>query len=567
MNSYLFVFTISPVQSFIAQARKTKDLFTGSQLISDLIRNAMNHFNDNEIIFPFKSNKHLPNRFLALINKENDEEVQKLGEIVENSVRNYFKEKANEIFIKYLKLDLISNKIFIKQIESFLEIYWTAINLNSDYYEDYENVEKQLSSIKNYRPFIQLEERGRKCSICGQRNVIIKNDDNKISDQIKGLINPGEGLCAICFTKRFYIDKSYPSTAEIALSDTINKIENNDEGKNILNKFQQCFGSLFDAQLYYEENLNKKYFEKQGFSSLIKSIDEIIKCHRELKKYATSKNLTFPSYYSLVMFDADSMGDIVAGKKLKENYKHELKEFQKTLAKSLNDFINQTKLHESAGSIVYSGGDDFMAFMNLNYLFTELKTLHKNFDNIINSQVNNFLKDKITFSAGIVIAHYKTPLNVVIDECRKLEKDAKNISSEKNAFAISVMKHSGEIIKTIYNWHRDNIFVLDHFNLLSKILNSNEISNSFIKNFQIEFSEAIHKKEKVHDKMILTELERLIKNSKAAKEKKDEIIQKVIDNVFGLYYSSTSLKNFVSALNIIDFIAKYLNGGSNENKN
>lgn len=34
---HLFLFTISPVQSFIAQARKTQDLYAGSLLLSELI--------------------------------------------------------------------------------------------------------------------------------------------------------------------------------------------------------------------------------------------------------------------------------------------------------------------------------------------------------------------------------------------------------------------------------------------------------------------------------------------------------------------------------------------------
>lgn len=567
MNNYLFVFTISPVQSFIAQARKTKDLFTGSQLISDLVRTAMDNFNDDEIIFPFKSNKHLPNRFLALIQKNNDEEVQKLGENVENSVRNFFRSKSIQVAAQSLKLIKELNGSFVKQIETFFEIYWTAVKLNNNYFEDYELVEKQLASIKNYRPFTQLKEQGRKCSICGQRNVIIYGKDDKIQQSLSGIIDQGEGLCAVCFTKRFYLDIGYPSTAEIALSDTIYIIENDNEGKKIIDKFRENFGKSFDAQLYFEENLSKRYFEKQNLSSYIKYLDQIKKNHIDLQKYVNSKNLKLSSYYALVMFDADSMGDIVAGKFLKDDKKNELKEFQKSLAKALNEFASRTTLNEKAGSVVYSGGDDFMAFMNLNHLFSQLENLYNEFDNIINSQVGDYLKSKITFSAGIVITHYKTPLGVVIEECRKLEKEAKKISSDKNAFAVSVMKHSGEINKAIFRWQKNEVFVPNYFSNLSKILNSKKISNSFIKNFQLEFSRVIYEKEIPNDKMILTELERLIRNSQAAKERKDEIIQEVIETTFGVYNASLSIKNFVSALNIIDFIAKYLNGGSNENQN
>lgn len=35
-SSYLFLFTIGPVQSFIAQARKTRDLYAGSKILGGL---------------------------------------------------------------------------------------------------------------------------------------------------------------------------------------------------------------------------------------------------------------------------------------------------------------------------------------------------------------------------------------------------------------------------------------------------------------------------------------------------------------------------------------------------
>jgi len=36
-NQYLFLFTIGPVQSFIAQARKTRDLYAGSAILGEII--------------------------------------------------------------------------------------------------------------------------------------------------------------------------------------------------------------------------------------------------------------------------------------------------------------------------------------------------------------------------------------------------------------------------------------------------------------------------------------------------------------------------------------------------
>lgn len=567
MKNYLFLFTISPVQSFIAQARKTQDLYSGSKLISDLIKSAFENFSkEDQIIFPVKNGENLPNRFVAAVKRNNDEEVKKLGEKIENSVRNYLKSISFKAFKENVITSEDLEKNFLMQIDSFLEIYWTAYEYDQSHYdESYTAAEKQLASIKNYRGFSQLVEKGKKCSICGQRNILI--DVSKLRNDKKYLINKDEGLCAICFTKRFYIKEHYPSTAELSLYDTIHKLESklsNSEIQN-LKEYKSLFGEYFDAQLFYKENLTEQYFRKQNLDKFIKKINEINNEYsRRILTPAKNNNLKITPYYAMVMFDADNMGDWVAGKNLNLNGK--LMDYQNKLSNSLHEFASSIDIKKPEGISVYSGGDDFMGFFNLNYLFARIKELYKNFISIVNTPLKEYLSNKkITISGGIVIAHYKTPLNIVIEECRNLEKEAKKINEDKNAFAISVMKHSGEINKAIFHWiNNDGKVVIDYFEKLSKILSQNKISNSFIKNFQLEFSKLIYPNEIKNGKMVLSELERLIRNSKAAKSN-DSIVEDVIYNAQGIYNSSNSISNFISALHIIDFISKHLNGGNHEN--
>ncbi|MBK6682241.1 MAG: hypothetical protein IPG53_20725 [Ignavibacteriales bacterium] len=51
---YLFLLSIGPVQSFIAQARKSRDLRLGSELLSRLIDTALNEPSIKKVIFPSK---------------------------------------------------------------------------------------------------------------------------------------------------------------------------------------------------------------------------------------------------------------------------------------------------------------------------------------------------------------------------------------------------------------------------------------------------------------------------------------------------------------------------------
>ncbi|MCX7761272.1 MAG: type III-B CRISPR-associated protein Cas10/Cmr2, partial [Candidatus Kryptonium sp.] len=327
-NNSLFLFTIGPVQSFIAQARKTQDFYMGSFILSFLtfkameviIDNIIDKFGPTNIIYPdlykqplvdwfIKKNfkdfellefkeEHLqlptiPNRFVAILPLINKSEIDKLVEQMKGEIDKTIQEAKKTIFSKRgLKLD-ISNEIRGKidsQLSEFPEIYWVALpwridsrdistsdfkNILDDNilkkYEDlwefaknkgeykpnigllyeliYSVLERFMGSRKNVRTFKQpnVEEKGRKCSVCGERDVIFfketKNKskftryNNSVIDLTEKdipvkFIADGEGLCAICFLKRtfeiylkekvssnVFKDLSFPSTAEIACAD------------------------------------------------------------------------------------------------------------------------------------------------------------------------------------------------------------------------------------------------------------------------------------------------------------------------------------------------------------
>jgi CRISPR-associated protein Cmr2 len=573
MKKFIFVFTLSPVQSFISQARKTKDLFAGSLLISKLLNRAVEIVKENrgDIIYPFVSDENpnsqsLPNRFVALVEGKDNDKIQTLGESVEKGVKVLFKEISVETAEKNKSLINNANDYF-KQIDTFLEIYWTALEIdNSDYGKVYNEAEKQLASIKNYRPFDQLIEEGKKCSLCGQRNSVVKAAGD-LPKEYSFALNYGEGLCLVCFTKRFYTSASYPATAQIALADTIDNIEKDIKNGALifLTNYKKIFGEQFDYQLLYESNLNENYFRTQGLKSFINRLGKIREEYKKLYNAAKSINLQFTPYYALVMLDADSMGEWVSGRKI--NSSADLFDFQKRLSKGLYEFANSIKLSLPKGETVYAGGDDFLGFFNLNFLFDELNNIYNNFDRIVNSEVKEYLSDnqKITLSGGIIIAHYKTPLGAVLQECRNLEKRAKDYDENKNAFAISVMKHSGEIQTSWFKWKNGEKFILSDFNELALLLRNKKVTNKFISALYDEFSKIMNVSNLQNQEMIITELKRLIKRAKAARED-EKSVERVINIAVDLFYGSrNNLNNFISSLQIIDFISKHLNGGKYEN--
>jgi len=608
MSQYLFLFTIGPVQSFISQARKTQDLYAGSFLLSDLINSTMNKLeelvnNNCEFIFPSKIDSK-PNRFIAEI-ESND--IEKLGKDLKNFVENKF-EKISTSILEELHLD--SPAGFKPQIKDFLQVNWVALPLEKDNYEaTYKELESYLGSIKNVRGFGQLEEAGRKCSLCGERNVLFyrltdkerKNGGLKVRkdgllkkiyakrkdvvfyepeerDNLK--MQKGEGFCAVCFTKRFAdkyqnyknkYEKNYPSTVKIALMDLLTKLDS-----GLLSGYRDIFGKNFDEELYYEDSLTERYFKKNNYP--VEKLKDAKEYYRKISERARENKVTFSRYYAILVLDGDSMGRWLSGEFLEKKTK--LKEFHKVLSKKLGNYAKYVSniIKEPKGKLVYAGGDDVLVFINMNQLLPVMEYLREKFpkfEEIVNTDGQKMVKDgeKSSASAGVVIAHYKTPLSEALKRAREMEHEAKE-KGGRDAFATAALKRSGEINKTIFKWQYGDSSSIEILDCLIKSLKPKEdskqadFSNTFIKNLGFEFRRLVNKEGKYKEPAIFkTELKRLVKRSctmtreegetrEDFKSKKKQAIADLTKKLDTLYTNSKSLDNFLSALNIADFIKR-----------
>jgi len=481
----------------------------------------------------------------------------------------FAKKLENEIKEEFLKIakniSIIKNNLALcePQLKDFLQVYWVAKEINNNEF-NYQEIERLLGAVKNIRTFKQFAETGRKCSLCGERNALfIGKSDNKPAFTENAIeieefeVNPKEGLCAVCATKRFYknID-SFPSTAEIAQIDIKSELENSNDFKT----FKNIFTSSFDYQLLYKENHTQKYFEKHGIK-LNKGGFEFLK--------EIYKKISFPNkqkkYYALIQFDGDNMGKLMSGDLLVDKNLFS-KTFQSSVSKLLSNYtlwakdfvngINEDKIQK--GQTVYAGGDDFLAFLNLEYLFNVISKLRSEFEIQVNTEIQKQYKliNNFSFSAGICIAHYKTPLHNVLDFTRKMEKKAKKVEG-KDAFAIAVLKHSGEMHQTTIKWKNgENADVLK---FITDNLKNDNFSTTFITNFEREFLSLMNEKGEYFENHILkTELNRLLMRSakkELKKEEKKSISDEMCNKILSLR-NGYKLNDLLNLLNICDFIVR-----------
>lgn len=416
--------------------------------------------------------------------------------------------------------------------------------------------------------------------------VIEYNNEDYIS---LGELKRGEGLSSISMMKRFYKTTEFPSTSKIAILDTLKTIFQ--KNNNLLSEFALCLGEkpnweeFRNGQLFFSENLTKKYFDKEGLPN--GGRENAIKKLENIRRQSTENDLTFSQYYAIIMFDVDGMGKKLQACKSKTEYQ--------LLSGLLAQFasICREKVDENNfGQTIYAGGDDYLGFLNLNHLFDVIKELRR----LLNSQVNSSLPPhlQLSFSAGIAIGHYKTPLSEVLGWARKMEKEAKNTVAKgnsdikKDAFSIAVLKHSGDIHQTTWRWEtKGESWIPELFEELTIYLRNREISNKFISNLSQVFSTLIDdndgswgqkaQDEELNeslDKILKLELKRFLKRAKREESRID--IEKFSDKLFQIYTDHTKfdfgVDNFLNLLHICDFISRHINksikfSSDNDNRN
>lgn len=537
-KSYLFLFHLGPVQSFIAQARKTQDLYAGSQLLGNLMHLALGcaKVQGHEIIFPYfdangcntnleANQEAYPNHFLARLNME-QERVQKFGEALENLLHEQLCKTALEKFKPVMpESDAKAcaeqiNRVLVNLIlhtcaharalgaqtnlnsNGFLEIYWVAMEEGENYGECYKQLEQRLGALKQARQWEHLLETGRKCSVNGQYNVKVyrKTKDeqtkpleairkNKLFAEKNFIVNNkdrhiklrhlqlGEGLCAISFLKRLYKDdlkNPFPSTAAIALL----HLYKNAEIRQLIEAFESMVEDGYDEQLLYEENLNERYIERYGvvikngydLTSLQDQQEKIKKVGPKLSKH-----------YALLRFDGDNMGQWLS-KAPDSDKQREFSKILRDFSNKIKDYVDEPEQHR--GRTIYAGGDDFLALVNLSALFDVLKKIQCEFKTVRPKIPIPNGTATFSISTSVLIAHYKTPLQKVVNYSDELLKKTKTTlqDADKDGLGMAFMKKTGFIGELIVKNRQ-----LDLLTRLFGAIQSEQMNSRFIYRFAETF--------------------------------------------------------------------------------
>lgn len=562
MSKYLFLYTVGPVQSYIEQAVKLHDLYASSRILSSLIKTALEIINtgaNNKIIFPYFNegeNENIisfPNRCVSIIDSD---DINAFAIELDRAV----KEKYKGNVLKNLqeeKLDIAE-----KQLEEHIKTYWVAMlyNDNLPYVEQYKKLETSMGAVKNIRFFEQSSNFSndyKKCSVCGERSAVFEKDK---------YLKKFEKLCVVCYQKRSYEKAetdSFPSTASISLCHWEHLLKS--YAPDLYNEYIELFFGELPEQCWYSSGIEKSKLEEQGFKNIdlsvvrnkLKNIDKYMKeNHPDVIKYR---------YYSILAFDGDSMGKWISGKYFKENI--DTKEAQIGLSEALGNFADWVKREirtdgfedkSKVGSVVYAGGEDFLGVVPLNNLFLTMDLLRRKFKELVSNAIRKYIKDdkELTLSMGVCIAHYKSPLHHVLKTVRSLVKEAKEYRDEKNMFAITLIKRSGEILKTKLPWHYNGFSLPILLNDISDNFAKNSAAYNFINKLGSEFMFNNKDDINIPISMLKSEIKRLLNRTRQENILTEEEIERLFEDISKLVDIAENFNTLINALLICEFIRR-----------
>lgn len=445
MTQTMLVFSVGPVQGFIASARKTEDLWAGSYILSYLTSVAIAALQEEagkqgvavEIVFPAevqgrrkrkkdRAVASFPNRFMAMV-KASAGSAAEIAERARVTVYNelaVMAERAVDMVFGRLEPEKVTRLKVIarEQVRSLFEVFWSLEPYDeSDYSGARLRLERRLAASKNERPLYYIEQTGLVCSVCAEKEAL--------NDGFTGKENYGQMKMAL---SRLWGQRS--SSFGPVLS-TKGELEN--EGRIKDNEYL-CGVCLLKrtARDYFRE----LFGAKGGFGA-----------------YPSTRDIAGGEgrYYAVLMMDGDDMGKWLSGER-KPAWAAGLDDisYHQELSRRMNVFAEDTVaqlVSQYKGHLVYSGGDDVLAFFPVAEALPFAQALRDSF-----SDEAKGLGREFTASTGLVIAHEKEPLHLVINKTREMEKRAKGYwycgQASKDALGLCVMSHNGEMREVILPW-------------------------------------------------------------------------------------------------------------------
>ena len=512
MSGQLLMIAIGPVQDFIAQARRTRDLWHGSHLLSELSRYTARMLAEGgaELIFPALEAGHVELEYTAdpWRNEDRTQPALNIANVIlahvkgdaataetlartarDELFRFWHDEVAGAVQKKVSAkngdpglLQKGTEDVWDEQIDSLLEFVaaWDAVGDGPGSYKAArDRLARAIAGRKNLRDFEQWHvprPGAPKSSLDGARvSMLAKDRASKLFRTYR--IEGQEQLDAVGLVKRCGgKPEQFVPLTNIALASWLKAAAEDPKAARELGSLRKAcretaglegLGYVWrnlpgldpfrhDAALLLQSRWKPLLEKELGFS------DWRVWTKDHLRRLLAAMSEPFP-YVACLVADGDFMGktidalaDDAAGMERHRAFSKKLSEF----ANVARDIVEQDHM----GSLVYSGGDDVLAFLSLPEALGCAEDLRRGFEKLMEDAVPAGAVPADTkppsLSVGIGIGHVQESMGELLELGRRAEKlakggDIENEEARRNALAIILDKRSGGVRKWRAQWPDD----------------------------------------------------------------------------------------------------------------
>ena len=400
MERFLITLSLGPVQSLIGAARRTRDLWCGSWLLSEAARaaaHALHNQQKNCLIFPCLDN---PDKDLEP--QENPGDAANIVNILRAEVKVYDAEAARALcdkaktaatshltkLGKKVKSEMkgmkrpIRDEVWDAQINDILEVFtaWVPIAEGSSGYEE---ASKQLGGVlaarkatRDFRACEQLSTKGLpKSSLDGALETVLQDwwpEGDRARRKLR--LSSGEQLDALGVIKRLAGNSDQFTAYSRIAADTWIKQLTCEQQKRLCEKYkplvdlelatrvsgnEKIYDALpYDAQMLYEFRLDNELAQTGADAEAINNaLKDLKNCIKQISQ--ENKAGSPVPYAAILKADGDRMGVLVSRATNAEQ--------SRKISLKLHEFASEVRqiVRCHRGHAIYAGGDDVLALVPL----------------------------------------------------------------------------------------------------------------------------------------------------------------------------------------------------------
>lgn len=487
--------SIGPVQSFVAQSRRTRDLWGSSFLLSFLAGHAMRGavqakgrmgrpyqtvVKDDPLYSWIDDRREgesprigtLPNHFV--VRCDSLDQAHEAAKRAKAEFDQAWRRICKAVWTQYVEVVMDKGKdvqgIWERQVNGFWEFSWVAAEGHA---------KGLLARRKHWRTKRPSPEAGDKCHLLTELQELSgwtryhegakqKEFWQKLSEQT-GLgsldIEENERLCAIALIKRLLprvstkaigwpIDAAHwPSTDYVASVPWLRHATSSFSGESrayaeLVKKLSgaddighhKSFQDLPSHPLvrlnpdWYERSALRKESDLRKRTLLTEGLNKLCEVRNENGRLGGP-----PSYYAVLLADGDRLGSLVG------------KLGGKVVSGALGQFSTQAlsavRKENVDGVVVYAGGDDLLALLPVESALACA-------DEIAWAYTAAFNNSEASLSAAVVYAHVRAPLSSILHLVHHLLDDVAKDGNGRNSLAAAVAGGAAEHCRWVTCWER-----------------------------------------------------------------------------------------------------------------